>query len=265
MEKNCSIITNYDKTCFSLKALKNIAMKVNNDVRYKQTPKINVSAYTRNDKSKLVNDIQTKISCNSNLDFCILNKKTDFFKEIKAFFKPEGPSRSKKWLGTLDIQNVMSHYMIKYDNFHFYGPYPMDFANFQTELTNSNFKNAMKNKMKMGVIFNQDYSTSSGSHWVSLFVDLENKTICYFDSAGDKPMKEVKKLIRDLITSAKQQNIKLKLIENEKKHQYKNTECGVYSIYFITSRLAGKSCSFLFENIIRDETMFKNREKYFRT
>lgn len=264
MEKNCSIITNYDKTCFSLKALKNIASKINNDIRYNQTPNININMYTKNDKSKLIRDIQSKISCNSDLDFCILNKDTEFFKEIKTFFKPKGPSKSKKWLSTLDIQKVMDQYMIKYPNFHFYGPYPMDFANFQTELTNSNFKRAMKNKTKMGVIFNQDYSTGNGSHWVSLFVDLENKTICYFDSAGDRPMKEVKKLIRDLMSSAKKQNIKLKLMENKKQHQYKNTECGVYSIYFITSRLAGKSCSFLFENIIHDNKMSSNREKYFR-
>ena len=42
-----------------------------------------------------------------------------------------------------------------------------------------------------------------GSHWVSMYVDLlpnnnrENPTIYFFDSVGDKPPKEIKRLIKN--------------------------------------------------------------------
>ena len=95
----------------------------------------------------------------------------------------------------------MEQYMLKYPNFIFYGPVPLDFADFYTELSNINLKTLSKNKKKIGIIFNLDYSYQSGSHWVSFFLDLENKTLCFFDSTGDKPAKEIRILI-DSITSS---------------------------------------------------------------
>ena len=35
---------------------------------------------------------------------------------------------------------------------------------------------------KIGVIFNLDKHDQSGSHWVAMFIDLENKFFFYFDS-----------------------------------------------------------------------------------
>ena len=47
-------------------------------------------------------------------------------------------------------------------------------------------------------------------------------------------------------------------------HQLKNTECGVYSIYFITSLLTGvRSPLYFKKNIIRDRVMEKYRKIFF--
>lgn len=262
MSNYCSPDKVYNKTCFSLCALKKIARTINNDPRYSSTPQININEYNRNNKTKLINDIQQKLSCRDNLDFCILNKKSQFYKEIKEYFKPSGPGKNK-WLSTLDIKGVMEQYMLKYPNFIFYGPVPLDFSQFYEELRNINLKTLNKGKKKVGIVFNLDYSYQSGSHWVSLFLDLENKTLCYFDSSGDKPPKEIKKLINDIVKSGKNHGIKINKIINENKHQYKDTECGIYSIYFLVSRLQGKSCNMIFDKIIKDDEMKKNRNKYF--
>jgi hypothetical protein len=36
-----------------------------------------------------------------------------------------------------------------------------------------------KNITKIGIIFNLDNHNESGSHWVSLFIDLEDKFVLY--------------------------------------------------------------------------------------
>ena len=56
----------------------------------------------------------------------------------------------------------------------------------------------------------------------------------------------------------------VKPIINKGKHQRGNNECGVYSLYFITSRLQGKSCDYLNKKIIKDPEMNKFRKKFFR-
>ena len=49
-------------------------------------------------------------------------------------------------------------------------------------------------------------------------------------------------------------------------HQEKDTECGMYSLYFIIKMLEGASYKKLFlnkKNLIRDKEMLNLRKKYF--
>ena len=50
---------------------------------------------------------------------------------------------------------------------------------------------------------------------------------------------------------------------NTKQHQFKNSECGVYSIYFILEILKGRTFEDVSNNIIKDEEMNEFRRKYF--
>ena len=51
---------------------------------------------------------------------------------------------------------------------------------------------------------------------------------------------------------------------NNRKFQLKNTECGIYSMNFIEEILNGKSYDQFISNIIRDDAMYENRNKYYR-
>ena len=49
-------------------------------------------------------------------------------------------------------------------------------------------------------------------------------------------------------------------------HQEKDTECGMYSLYFIIKMLQGANYKYLFlnkKNLIRDKEMLNLRKKYF--
>jgi hypothetical protein len=91
------------------------------------------------------------------------------------------------WLSSEDIENVMRQYERKYTCFAFLGPSPVDYCtkdrgrngaavcnnlcNFQLE----NFEKA--GKTKIGVIFNLDKSHQPGSHWVSMFINFNRRTL----------------------------------------------------------------------------------------
>jgi len=70
-----------------------------------------------------------------------------------------------------------------------------------------------------------------------------------------------KKLINSLdIVSMKS----FRTFYNNRKFQLKNTECGIYSMNFIEELLNGKSYDQFISNIIRDDAMYENRNKYYR-
>jgi Ulp1 family protease len=51
---------------------------------------------------------------------------------------------------------------------------------------------------------------------------------------------------------------------NKVQHQRKGSECGVYSINFITRLASGESFDSVINNITKDEQMNANRKIYFR-
>ena len=117
---------------------------------------------------------------------------------------------------------------------------------------------------KLGVVFNLDKHTESGSHWVALYMSLTDNIICYWDSFAMDPPNEVVKLVERLTKQASEIGHKLKFKKNNIRHQYKNTECGVYCIHFIISMLEGVKFDTLCKNVINDETMNEYRKIFFR-
>ena len=177
-----------------------------------------------------------------------------------------------EWLNTLDIEAVMKQYEEKYPDFIFLGPVPIDFDHelhpgmcVINELCNINLQKLLNNKKnKIGIIFNLDPHDKPGSHWVSLFADFdkENK-VYYFDSYGYKEPKEVTVLMNRLKEQADKLNKNTTLHVNNIRHQFKNSECGVYSMNFIIQLLKGKKFEDLCQNIVKDEKMEKNRNKLY--
>ena len=192
-------------------------------------------------------------------------------------YSPEAPESWHKnpteWLSTLDIDAKLNQYEVKYPEFKYYGATPIDFDlksnTGQCEvntLCNINLKsllNQSKPKKYIGVVFNLDKHDEPGSHWIALFVNISKSEINYWDSYGIKPPTEVLDLINKLKTQGTYNGIKFKVNINNKRHQYKNSECGVYSCNFIIQQLEGKSYESVINNIVRDDKMNARRWTYF--
>ena len=191
-------------------------------------------------------------------------------------FAPNSPESWNKnpneWLTSLDINRIMKQYEDKYCNFKFLGPAPIDFDMcfsekecVWNELRFLELKNLIsKQKRKLGIIFNIDPHYKDGSHWVSMFIDLNKKFIMYFDSTGEEIPKEINKLMNRIIKQAADIGITLKSYINKRSHQKGDTECGMYSLFFVIELLENKKTPeyFLSKNI-PDIEMEKLRKRYF--
>ncbi len=183
-------------------------------------------------------------------------EKTDL---ARRALRPPAPaawaSDPDMWLDSNNIAAVLNQYEDAYPEFEFMGPFPIDFAApdpyregaaegggqpkcLMNEICEFRVQKAMENGTKyIGIVYNLDPHFKSGSHWVANFVDLVKHRCYYMDSYGYKPPPQVAKFMRWLTT----QDPKMRLEYNSRRLQYKNTECGVYSIYFIIRMLSGDS------------------------
>jgi hypothetical protein len=170
---------------------------------------------------------------------------------------------------------VMKQYEKAYNCFDFIGPSPIDFDTRQLygecvweELCNFNLKKLIKKgKTKIGIIFNTDPHNKPGQHWISMFINIKKGNIFFFDSTGDKAPQQIKVLIDRIKEQGKDvvPPIDFKVDSNEGiEHQYGNTECGIYSIFFIVHMLEDKLTEhYLKTHILKDEYMQEFRHIYF--
>jgi len=201
---------------------------------------------------------------------------------LSESFAPATPkewiNNPNEWLSSLDIMKVMKQYERAYKCFEFIGPTPIDFDKILydgkcvwDELCNFNLEQQIKNgKTKIGVIFNTDPHNKPGQHWISLFINIKKKMIFFFDSNGTRAPREIMKLVDRI----KKQGLELKPPNNTIdfifdsnegiEHQYGNTECGIYSLYFIIHLLEDKlTTQYLKTHILSDEYIEKFRHIYF--
>ena len=204
---------------------------------------------------------------------------TKLEQELMQSFAPLAPKEWKKkpndWLSSVEIEDVMKQYEKAYKCFEFIGPTPIDF---DKKMLNGtcvwnelcDFKLAEKikeGKYKIGIIFNTDTHDKPGQHWISCFINIRKGTIYFFDSAGDPIPKEIKVLVDRIIEQGKKlpKPIHFKFDQNYPvEHQYKNTECGIYSLFFIAHMLEDKiTLHYLKTHKLKDEYMQKFRQVYF--
>ena len=185
----------------------------------------------------------------------------------KYTFRPNSPFGKFEWLSTINIDEVMTQYEKKHPDFKYLGAVPRDFMKFDfLGIKDYNFKeNYDKGIKKIGVVFNTDKMKDSGEHWNAFFADLEKGQIYFFDSYGIMPNEETQELIR--ITEKFLKSIKktsLDIRHNNIRHQYKNSECGVYSLNFVISMLDGSSFDDIINKKTSDDEINKYRSVYFR-
>jgi hypothetical protein len=239
---------------------------------------------TTNDSKEIWKMLKNYYSKVCNKESCWvrqMTKGTKMEKELLQSFSPVEPIEWKKnpneWLSSIDIIQVMNQYEKTYKCFDFLGPSPIDYDTHQLygecvweELCHFSLANQIKKgKNKIGVIFNTDPHDKDGEHWISLFINIKKGTIFFFDSAGDKAPSQVMKFVKMVTEQGKklEEPIDFKFDENYPvEHQYKNTECGVYSIYFIIHMLEDKITGhYLKTHVLKDKYMEQFRKIYYNT
>ena len=214
---------------------------------------------------------------------------------IKKTFAPKSPKSWNRdpheWLSNFDIEAVMHQFEQKFPFFKFIGSAPIDFdKSFDDDDDDDDFQNNNDNKKKrktncvdnalcnfnleshmkkgitkIGFSFNTDPHDKPGEHWISMFVDTKKKFIFFFDSAGDEIPDEIKALKDRIMTQGKILHINFKFDQNHPvDHQLRDSECGVYSLFFMQSLIEETAKPSRFKkNVIRDGEMHKLRKKYF--
>jgi|SaaInlV_100m_DNA_2_1039680.scaffolds.fasta_scaffold21992_1 hypothetical protein len=274
----CSTSTNYQNgSCFKLEDLKIIAkeLKIKNYVGYTHKK-------LWNKIKKILSECSTEVCWikhprlkkifDKNIKFSNTNNKS-LKHSIQFFrFKPIKPDEDghNTWLSTIDIEHLLNQLDKKYSDFKFIGAVPINFDDdigkindittnicVTNELCKLDINNLIKEGIrKIGIVFNMDPHYKGGSHWTSLFIEIndnnKNKkdkyaSVEYFDSFGLPPKTEIKNLIERVSSDLKKEGYRIIHKLNKIKFQENNTECGVYSIYTIRERVMG--CNY--DNIIK--------------
>lgn len=263
-------------SCITLEVLIEMvkAYNINNDKKIKLSCK-NETLHPRRYKKYLLKKIgdRYKNVCDSQLcwtqqDF--IKKMNDVMRlELEKFtLRPTGPNGRFEWLNTINIDETMEQYELLHKNFLFLGSVPMDFQEIKQEgIYDLDLEKCKKDGItKLGIIFNLDEHWKGGSHWVASYADIENGQVYYFDSYGTHPEKRVMKLLEKISNYYENNNPNKKcdVRYNKKRNQYKNSECGVYSINFILELLNGKTFDEIENNPIPDDDINMLRTKIFR-
>jgi Ulp1 protease family, C-terminal catalytic domain len=203
-------------------------------------------------------------------------------KYSKYFFSPRRPKEWRKnrktWLSNFDILAILRQYEEIYPAFKFIEPSPIDFDDILENkkvcvtkaLCGFTLQNHIANgKRKIGIVFNLDTHLQGGSHWVAMFLSVDNGIIFYFDSLGDPIPQRILKFVRRIMTEAVTIGQKLVYHSNiPHVHQKGSSECGMYCLYFIITMLTNaspmeKKIAYFKTAKITDKFIFSLRDKYF--
>jgi len=236
----------------------------------------------------------SKIFINNNY-FHITKMPTEWCETIRDW---RSDTIDAPWLSNYDIDDVIIKYEYKYPKFKFLGSTPIDFRKtkmgscvlniFTPDSKKSKWLKYKKNsdycdfnpiaysgKNIYGIVFNTDIHTGGGRHWMALYINVEKSIILFFDSAVT--YKHLHPEIKSFIDNIKEQypNKNFTFKYNTIQHQQSNSECGMYSIYFILTMLDAdqnnfsslKAFDIYFNNsgkTVTDKLMVLYRTKLFR-
>ncbi len=205
---------------------------------------------------------------------------TEWCRNIKKWRQQEIEA---PWLSNYDIDDVIIQYEDKYDKFKFLGSIPIDFSHnkygtcvlkiFSNDNERNKWVKPSENTQRcnfniseypdkecFGIVFNTDTHTGGGKHWMGMYINLKTKCILFFDSATT--YYNLHKEIRKFVSNIEEQysDIDFTFKYNTVTHQQTNSECGMYSIYFILTMIDADYTKGYSSLGIFDE-YFDNKEK----
>lgn len=203
----------------------------------------------------------------------------------ETYFKPSGPANNTDLLDNHNIDTVLNQWSrislekespfgkMKFKNLGFH---MIDFQLYDTVMASFKISDLLnENRFNcFGVVMNTDISSGRGKHWFCIFGDLTHAgtsedpfTIEYFNSSGNPPMMEITVWFAKLIMDLKQKTCKIAESVNAayRTLQYSKTECGMFSLMYIKSRLLGHPPKWYAERDANDKDMIELRARIFRT
>lgn len=276
-DKRCAPTKTFeDGSCIPLYLLVEMAKAYNEENKTNQI-KLSSTLETLNPgkyKKHLVKEFSNRLNNVCDSQRCWVRQKfvTRMEKRMEEELKrnthrPTGPGGKFTWLNTFNINDVMGQYEHKYNDFKFLGAVPIDFDELPSlGIKNMDFDKVIKNdgKKRWGIIFNLDEHDKDGSHWVGMYANFNNGNVYFFDSYGMEPEQRIRKFMRRCARYMKEKlNKSPKVDYNKMRHQYKGSECGVYSINFILKMLGGEDFYKMNSKRISDEEINKCRAVYF--
>lgn len=223
---------------------------------------------------------QKKLGCTS--ESCVLNNEK--FKEFVARkgkkrvieidlslrFKPPGPRNSLKLLNNINIDSVLSQWNTEFPNSYAYPFAMIDFPTHDYELGNVPVVSLINKYNCFYCVLNTDVSSGGGKHWVCVFVDCRDSndwSVEYFNSTGNPPHRNVVRWMEKTRNDLEEYDSKKKVISipvTDVEHQEFDTECGLYALFYIRSRLDGTPYQSFNETKIDDAKVSIFRKHVFR-
>lgn len=280
-----------EHTCFTRKALVNLANAWN-----ESNPSRKITNINGKTKMQLWSALNQRMSsqCGDGQEWCWVDELQGARapKEVTENLRPVKPKEWYKqpftWLNNFDIEAVMKQYAEEPDfNYEFLGVYPIDFQAktmfgaclFREFCSLSIAKYAKKGIRFIGMVTNLDRHDQSGSHWTSLFMCIDPSLPCfgayYYDSVAQRTPAEVQNFMENVRDQAMQlpgaAGKTFQIKHNTVKHQYGNSECGVFSMAYQIrwlEKLKKSPQKTQFEDIVninlRDKDVHQLRSKLFR-
>jgi hypothetical protein len=200
---------------------------------------------------------------------------------LKDKFKPLGPANSTELLNNENIDDELEQWSLhgqelfgkKFKHI----PFQMiDFMKTGTELSRTNLKDLIKKGYDcFGVVLNTDITAPDhyGKHWFCLYGDLQHKgtpedpyVIEFFNSSGNPPMQGLEIWLQKAIHDLKRDTKQFAKIHRSipKRIQLSETECGVWSLMYIKSRLESHPIDWFYTVKADDQDMIDMRKHLFR-
>lgn len=214
----------------------------------------------------IVNAAKKATGCNSEL--CVVRKLVDNADDvIKRHWKPHGP-RGMSWLSNVHIDNVLEWWEDEHDFVHI--PFAcIDFMKTGEPLARMSIPTLASKRKPAACVINTDVRSGTGKHWFCLFINPvtpDHVEIEYFNSSGNNPMVEILEYITECKRSSEPHGIDVALVvASTMRHQYSDSECGPYSLYYLWSRLKGIDHDVFGRRHIKDSEMTRFRSAVFRS
>ena len=174
---------------------------------------------------------------------------------LQTEFKPQGPRNNDNWLSNIDTDTTLLRWSEQFD----LRVCSFAMIDFETNKSDTEFASIDLNQLTQryfACILNTDISTGRGKHWVCIFANKQVNSVEYFNSTGKPPPPAV---IRWMAKQHRES-----IIATNVTHQRSQTECGVYSLYYIRARLEDVPITYFNQQNIPDNEMYKFRRHLFR-